>query len=61
MDFLYWICDKHRIKSDATIWEYFRQFKELCAITANLKIESGDTREIRKVLPFTLSYFEWHG
>lgn len=49
MDFLYYLCDNYRIRSEGTSWEYFRQFKQLFSCVNGRYMDTNDCKEILKV------------
>ncbi|PIL29042.1 hypothetical protein GSI_09090 [Ganoderma sinense ZZ0214-1] len=48
MDFLLWICTNHKIKSSGTLWQYFRQLKQLHAHIVLAEMTRYDTKEVAK-------------
>ena len=48
MDFLDYLCEKYRIKSWGTSWEYFRQYKQLYASVTGLLMDRNDSKKIRR-------------
>lgn len=67
MDFLDYLCEKYRIKSWGTSWEYFRQYKQLYTSVTGLLMDRNDSKEIKKVrlpLPPTNvvanAPYKWH-
>lgn len=49
MDFLDNLCEKYKIESSGTSWEYFRQYKQLYARTVGKYMDVNDSKEIKKV------------
>ncbi|KAK3940940.1 FluG domain-containing protein [Diplogelasinospora grovesii] len=48
MDFLFHLCEAYKIKSWGTSWEYFRQYKQLCASATGRYMDRNDSREVLK-------------
>lgn len=48
-DFLDWICDKYRITSEGTSWEYFRQYLQLYTDINGQYMDKNDCRAIKNV------------
>ena len=49
MDFLDHLCEKYKINSSGTSWEYFRQYKQLYARKVGQYVDINDSKEIQKV------------
>jgi len=48
-DFIDWICDNYRIKSEGSSWEYFRQYKQLYTDINGHYMDVNDCRAIKNV------------
>ena len=49
MDFLLWICANCNVKSSGTLWQYFRQLKQLHAHTVHAEMTRYDTKEVANI------------
>ena len=49
MDFLDHLCERWKIKSEATSWEYWRQYKQLYSSVTGKYVDRNDGREVLKV------------
>jgi hypothetical protein len=55
MDFLDWMCNVFTIISFGTLWQYFRQFKQLFEVETGNRINLNDVHTIKAVscsIPF---------
>ena len=50
MDHLDWMCNTLNIKSLGTSWEYWRLFKQLYEGVNGRRVDTNDSREVKKVL-----------
>ncbi len=48
-DFLDWVCDNHKITSEGTSWEYFRQYLQLYTDINGQYMDKNDCRAIKNV------------
>ncbi|RYP47302.1 hypothetical protein DL768_006604 [Monosporascus sp. mg162] len=46
-DFVDWICDNHRITSEGSSWEYFRQYQQLYTDINSRYMDKNDCRVIK--------------
>ncbi|KAL2024965.1 hypothetical protein VTK56DRAFT_3664 [Thermocarpiscus australiensis] len=48
IDFLDHLCEKYKITSWGTLWEYFRQYKQLYARVVGQYMDCNDSKEVKK-------------
>lgn len=49
MDFLDYLCERWKIISEGTSWEYWRQYKQLYSSVTGRYVDRNDAREVHKV------------
>ena len=49
MDFLDHLCERWKIGSEGTSWEYWRQYKQLYSSVTGQYFDRNDNREVQKV------------
>lgn len=61
MDFLDHLCEKYKITSWGTSWEYFRQYKQLYARVVGQYMDRNDSKEVKKVRTKLLYFYTASG